>query len=1448
MVETENTVNLRPMTTISEDEVDRVICPNDFLRPKTGDVLMKVEYEPGDDQTYHPPGKLQSVTNLTKLHRATLTRLKEVWKMFIEGYLVSLRERWQVKNKKSYFKPRIGQVVIVHKYESPRNLWDLARVVGISSDRTVLIRRSDGNEYQRAFRHVYPLEIESQPVEDQAEEYITEDEEPVVPAKPPEKKHVWHGRLRPRPKRTKPPEEEDDNETIKWSSSDEEEAKQARAPKKQNRLCKCALTVLFILLNFGAIKDVSSSGPQAPAPASEWPLYGAVLLIMMFIILLKIGDDDDQTQPNEELHMQDDEIADQPVFGLVDDIDILDADTLDNWGRPSELSPHTMYVLYTSELGYTDSDYRQGFCLEMIARYCSKSKPERRYSQSDAMNLDFFTAEELEKREKEVRIRRRERSRTLSGAINRNHITSLLILTLCFLLSTPTANGQPINITNNGTLVCEPQAPSTYGITSVIVILFFVLMIGQYLYLKTLRTSNDPDEPMELMDIPLPELDELIEPDESEYINLGMDMEHDPAIQPDSAFLLPRTDEIFNLHTRPSELSPAALFLTYVINHGERVTERAAFCLKMIAWNCHKPRRRNSEPDLTRLKYLPLEEIQRRMTNRRRNSAIPIDFTTKLAILLILLIGLTTTLMFNTTEATNRNWQKNKQKWNLTDEQKMLMMRIYMGIPNTTQQPSTTSSPTIVYLPESTRATPTTTKMPLATTTRPTTTTTRSPPITAPPLKTTVAPTKTTQPTRPVTTQTTLKQLQKETDKLAGKPTGTFLRAIKRGDQSFARNHPNERGMIAPVEVTNAQKTYSFCRTKGSSLWRIPKTEHVCEVANKHREWKKGETAIYSKIAHPEAAENAFFCVLKHEEVYYYTNLLGDHHTDPPPSVIKAPLPVNECHDLNKLHFCNEGRTHDKNDASTKRMTKKNEKMYSTDNSLSVFYPGAFKGFFVGMKYSNATNCLIENVHVYYYDTTMKLFSPIYNLEHCLYPTGTCVVNNMTLIWTPKCRANCRTCSYKAGEEVEGLYSNDTFWITKKQLALTFPCKPQTMIGCDGERIVLSDQNIGISQRFFATMQRYGSRKRTRREAATTEELAAELTSEELSTMKTVRQSIEAVCDILAHVERDATKIAKRMLKNPHVMAKWRTEEILEVYQCTPVNGSQIRPRKTEQCYLYLPVEVYWDHFGWINAFLDTTTGIISKTAPEADCAIHQKHYIDLSNGIIRHDSITNDTQTIQEIELHHQPTEEVTNIDFTMEAFHDIVLTNDTQVFEQIMNGEHVDELERTAQWTKEADIVVTKTSEALSATPHSVPGLVKSYLFGWLGILHSVWLNVCAVFTTLQILLVVGYCCLPAFLVAPFRLVRRLFRRKRKTETPLVPAIKDKPKATTPPKPKLRTGIPKVRFSKKDDKVEIQLASDKEEGNNEIDDDNNNKPTTSGGQASNFLRQPSIMRRWAF
>ena len=136
----------------------------------------------------------------------------------------------------------------------------------------------------------------------------------------------------------------------------------------------------------------------------------------------------------------------------------------------------------------------------------------------------------------------------------------------------------------------------------------------------------------------------------------------------------------------------------------------------------------------------------------------------------------------------------------------------------------------------------------------------------------------------------------------------------------------------------------------------------------------------------------------------------------------------------------------------------------------------------------------------------------------------------------------------------------------------------------------------------------------------------------------------------------------------------------------------------------------------------------------------------------------------VDESTIGHPSVEEPNDL-ITIHTFHDLVLINDTEIFEEVANGEHIAEMERFHHERDDEMVRNRITADALSATPHSVGGLISSYYSGYFSILHSIWINVCGIIVTICTIGMIGHLFTPVCLTVPCmalsQLVGRLIRR---------------------------------------------------------------------------------------
>ena len=128
--ETEAVLNSRPLVYIGDDIHSTIaLTPAHFLtlNPRIG--IPNFEQINADDQDYNP--EMSSAERLLRKWNKGLKILNQFWKSWRDDYLLSLRERTQVKMKesrsKSKFLPSLGDVVLI-KDDLPRGKWRIGKL------------------------------------------------------------------------------------------------------------------------------------------------------------------------------------------------------------------------------------------------------------------------------------------------------------------------------------------------------------------------------------------------------------------------------------------------------------------------------------------------------------------------------------------------------------------------------------------------------------------------------------------------------------------------------------------------------------------------------------------------------------------------------------------------------------------------------------------------------------------------------------------------------------------------------------------------------------------------------------------------------------------------------------------------------------------------------------------------------------------------------------------------------------------------------------------------------------------------------------------------------------------------------------------------------------------------------------------------------------------------
>ena len=542
-----------------------------------------------------------------------------------------------------------------------------------------------------------------------------------------------------------------------------------------------------------------------------------------------------------------------------------------------------------------------------------------------------------------------------------------------------------------------------------------------------------------------------------------------------------------------------------------------------------------------------------------------------------------------------------------------------------------------------------------------------------------------------------------------------------------------------------------FCRTVNPILVRIPREPAACsEEFLTPGSRRKGKATIYGKATEPIPMSKAYICAIKKEVVSYYSDLWGNPFATPVINV--SAIPAEECRSYVTSLRCHKGQ-----------LTAQGHNLYITNVPLEppIKFPGAVKGFFVGSQKAESENCLLEETPLFYHTHDLSLYSPSHEVAHCHYNDLSCTIwnehGNMTLIWIGM---NLRPCDYKATMELTGTFSARSFLSDDHNTLLIFNESQQLdRKDCLGTPIIISNQGYAIKQSEFFINVPSPQNLRSRREVATTEELAAELSAEEYKTHEKFLNLLRLVCPLISNSHPDPTLKARRAMKRENVMGKWRTDSILEVYQCTVVYSSQIKLRPLTNCTLFLPVTATLPKIGEYESFRDPRSKILSQTSPLADCRIHNLHYADSEDGLLEFDVLNNITRIYPENKIAHISPFQTVDV-FEAEDFHDLVLTRDVEVFQEAFNSENIQELERVHQWIDKVDLQADKNAEAIGAKKHSISSIVDSIMMGEFALVHEVWINGVCIIVTIGLIYLIIRCAVKSAKSAVCAPIRQIFK----------------------------------------------------------------------------------------
>ena len=176
LAEVEMTLNSRPLTYVSSDDLEEPLTPSHLL---CGFCVLSLPDPPipTEDDSYSPI----SISKLTRRVRHLKKALADFWRRWRLEYLLELREAHRYYPPPKGVEGRIheGDVVLVHEENLPRGLWRLGRIEGIEPGAdgniraaTVRVAAKGRNTLliKRPIQRLYQLEFSNQEAADVSEQ------------------------------------------------------------------------------------------------------------------------------------------------------------------------------------------------------------------------------------------------------------------------------------------------------------------------------------------------------------------------------------------------------------------------------------------------------------------------------------------------------------------------------------------------------------------------------------------------------------------------------------------------------------------------------------------------------------------------------------------------------------------------------------------------------------------------------------------------------------------------------------------------------------------------------------------------------------------------------------------------------------------------------------------------------------------------------------------------------------------------------------------------------------------------------------------------------------------------------------------------------------------------------------------------------------------------------
>ena len=150
LLDIEIQINRRPLTYLEDDVELPILTPATFLHQRTSQLPEE------------KPWRIEE-SDLRKRAKYLIQCKNELWRRWKREYLVALRERHNLAQKKSKFQPKPGDVVIVQTDSKNRGKWPLAIVKETYPGKDGVVQavsvKTSNRTLERAVQYLYPMEL-----------------------------------------------------------------------------------------------------------------------------------------------------------------------------------------------------------------------------------------------------------------------------------------------------------------------------------------------------------------------------------------------------------------------------------------------------------------------------------------------------------------------------------------------------------------------------------------------------------------------------------------------------------------------------------------------------------------------------------------------------------------------------------------------------------------------------------------------------------------------------------------------------------------------------------------------------------------------------------------------------------------------------------------------------------------------------------------------------------------------------------------------------------------------------------------------------------------------------------------------------------------------------------------------------------------------------------------